>query len=421
MKPLIFTFALTYGGAAASLVSPFTGFLTYVAFGIIKPDVFWFWAVPQGNYSRIVAAGFLVGWMIHGCGNWRMGRSGIVLGSLIAYWIITVLGALVAPFPDLGWAPVEPMTKVFLPLIAGATLINTVEQLKQLAWVIVACQGYLAYEFNLLYYFSPLFIPQEFYHAGLDNNGIAITMVTSTGMAFFFGFHAPRLWQRLFAFGCAAMMAHVVLFSNSRGGMFSLIITAVITLILVPKRPVPMLIFALGVAGVLALAGEGVQKRFMSSFAETEEGSDAAAGGKRSAHWKACIDSMMKNPLGVGPCHWRTVAPTYGLPPMEAHSTWMQTGAELGLPGLASLLGFYMLAIRHLFPLTKDRNPVPDPWFRYLARMVISSLIGFLVSAQFVTVDGIELPYFVCLLGIGVLKVHGLAASDLGIASKELS
>lgn len=417
MKPLIFTFALTYGGAAASLVNPFVGFLVYVAFGIIKPDALWWWAIPQGNYSRIVAVGFLIGWVIHGCGNWRLGKGGIVLGCLVAYWVITVLGAMVAPFPDLGWSTVEPMAKVFLPLIAGATLINTVEQLKQFAWVIVVSQGYLAYEFNLLYYFSPMFLPQEFYHGGLDNNGIAITMVTSTGLAFFLGFHSPKLWQRLFAFGCAAMMAHVILFSNSRGGMFSLIITAAFTFILVPKRPVPMLVFALGIAGVLALAGEGVQKRFMSSFSEKEEGTDADGGGKRSAHWKACIDSMQKNPLGVGPCHWRTVAPSYGLPPMEAHSTWMQIGAELGLPGLASLLGFYLIAVVRLYPLTKDSYPVPDPWFRYLARMVISSLVGFLVAAQFVTVDGVELPYYVCLLGIGVLKVHGLATSDAEIAS----
>jgi hypothetical protein len=407
MKPLIFTFALTYGGAAASLVNPFTGFLVYVAFGIIKPDSLWFWAIPQGNYSRIVAIGFLVGWLIHGCGNWRFGRGGMVVACLVSYWLVTLAGAMMAPLPELGWTPVEPMAKVILPILAGVTLIDSLDKLKQFAWVVVICQGYLAYEFNLLYYYSPMFLPAEFNHGGLDNNGIAITMVTSVGMAFFLGVHAPKTWQRLLALCCAAMMSHVVLFSNSRGGMLSLIITSVFSFALVPKRPMQMLVFALGIAGVLALAGDGVQKRFMTTFETQEDGTDA--GGKRSAHWKACLDSIQKNPLGVGPCHWRTVAPSYGLPAMEAHSTWMQTGAELGVPGLASLLGVYLFAIVRLYPLSKDRFPVPDPWFRYLARMVISSLVGFLVAAQFVTLDGVELPYYIAALGAGTLKVFSLA------------
>src|SRR5207237_152774 len=95
----------------------------------------------------------------------------------------------------------------------------------------------------------------------------------------------------------------------------------------------------------------------------------------------------------------------YGLPVMAAHSTWLQIGAELGIPGLFTLLGFYLLCIRRLWPYTRKTCPVEDPWARALARMVIASLVGFLVSAQFVTVDGVELPYYIVLVGAGVLKV----------------
>ena len=71
MKSLLFTYALTYGGAVMSLFSPYIGFLIYVCFGIIKPDSLWFWAIPEGNYSRIVAIGLLLGWLVHGFGSWR--------------------------------------------------------------------------------------------------------------------------------------------------------------------------------------------------------------------------------------------------------------------------------------------------------------------------------------------------------------
>jgi putative inorganic carbon (hco3(-)) transporter len=283
------------------------------------------------------------------------------------------------------------------------------DKLKQLAWVIVLSQGYLAYEFNLLYFQSPMFNPVEWTHGGLDNNGIAITMVTSVGMAFFLGLHADRGWQRLLALGSAGLMAHVVLFSNSRGGMLSLIVTGVFALILMPKKPSYLLLFCLAGAVALATTGEVAQKRFMSSFTSKEEGGDE--GGRRLDHWKACLDTMAKQPFGVGPAHWRTVAPNYGLPAMEAHSTWFQTGAELGLPGLACLLGFYLIGMACLYPFLKDRFPVHDPWLRYLARMVISSLVGFVVAGQFVTLQGVELPYYVGLVGIGVLKVYSAAGA----------
>jgi putative inorganic carbon (HCO3(-)) transporter len=405
LKALLFTYVLTAGGALGSFVNPFAGFLVYVAFGIIKPDSLWWWSVPPWNYSRAVAIGFLLGWMLHGCGSWRFGRGTLILVCLVGFWVIMVLSAINAPYPDLAWEPVEPMAKVILPIIAGATLIDSIQKLKQLIWVIVLCQGYLAYEFNLIYFYSHSFVPWEWTHGGLDNNGIAITMVTSVGMAFFLGMHAPKTWQRLLALTCAAMMAHVVLFSNSRGGMLSLIITGFFAFLLLPKRLSHLFIFGLAIVGVLATTGEGARERFMSSFISKEEGGDE--GGRRLEHWAGCVDTMIKKPLGVGPNHWPVTGPLYGLPEGQAaHSTWLQTGAELGLPGLTCLLGFYVLTIRRLYTYLKDRTPVLDPWFHYTARMTISSLVGFLVAAQFVTIHGVELPYYITLVGIGTIKLQ---------------
>ena len=65
-----------------------------------------------------------------------------------------------------------------------------------------------------------------------------------------------------------------------------------------------------------------------------------------------------------------------------------------------------------LWPLTRQRTPVSDPWVRYFARMVIASLVGFLASAQFVTVDGVELPYYIALIGAGTLRVVSQPAAE---------
>src|SRR5437660_11446700 len=84
MKSLIFTYLLTYGGALVSLFNPFVGLLIYVCFAILKPDVIWYWSVPPGNYSRIVAIGLLVGWALNGFGNGQLGKAKPIIGLLVA-------------------------------------------------------------------------------------------------------------------------------------------------------------------------------------------------------------------------------------------------------------------------------------------------------------------------------------------------
>ena len=39
-----------------------------------------------------------------------------------------------------------------------------------------------------------------------------------------------------------------------------------------------------------------------------------------------------------------------------------------------------------------------------VARMVWASLVGFFVSAQFVSLEGLELPYYITLVGLGIAQ-----------------
>ena len=107
------------------------------------------------------------------------------------------------------------------------------------------------------------------------------------------------------------------------------------------------------------------------------------------------------------PSHFPVIAPQYGIAyGRAAHSTWLQTGAELGFPGLACLLfGIYGTCIVRLWPLTKENSEVADPWLRYLARMVISGLVGFIVAAQFLSAEAVEVPYYLALIGAGTLRM----------------
>src|SRR5436309_1937116 len=137
MKGAIFTYLLTYGGAVASLFDPFTGLLVYVAFAILRPQTLWYWSVPAGNYSRIVAIALLAGWGLSGFGRWDFGRARGVVIALLGYWAWLVVAALPAPDQGRAWAYLESMSKGFLPCLVAITLIDSVAKLRQLAWVIV--------------------------------------------------------------------------------------------------------------------------------------------------------------------------------------------------------------------------------------------------------------------------------------------
>ncbi len=183
MKGPIIVFVLCYGGAIASLFKPWYGFLIYVSFGIVKPESLWYWSLPPGNYSRIVALAVMAGWLLNGCGKWQFGRGGVIIASILGYWIVLVFGAITAPFPERSWPHIETMTKVILPLLIGATMLDSVAKLRQLAWVITVSQGYLAYEFNLIYYTRGV-ISADITHGGLDKKGLAMSAVKCMGLAF---------------------------------------------------------------------------------------------------------------------------------------------------------------------------------------------------------------------------------------------
>jgi O-antigen ligase len=142
----------------------------------------------------------------------------------------------------------------------------------------------------------------------------------------------------------------------------------------------------------------------MTSFAEQEERDGAAQ--SRVELWIDCLQVMQRYPIfGAGPDHFPLIANEFGWKQgKEAHSLWMQTGAETGIPGLLLLLGLYLSAMRPMRRLA--RAPGSDRWTHHAAFMVFVSLAGFIASAQFVTIEGLEAPLYLVVIAAGVLRLN---------------
>jgi len=403
VKGLIFTYLLTYGGSLLALFRPFVGFLIYVLFATLRPEHAWPWALPPGNYSRTVAIAMLIGWALHGFGRWNLGRGGASIAALLAYTFWAVLSATQASDQVRAMAFLDQLSKISLPVVVGASLLNSVGRLKAVAWVILLGHAYPCLEFNLDYLQGYNRLRFDGY-ARMDNNCYAISLVSSAGIGVFLGMYAETRRKRLLAAGSMALIGHAVLLSNSRGGMLGMITVGLVSFSFMRKGWKECSALAAALALVVIFSGPEVRARFSSTFADKEERDSSAE--SRLELWAACLDTIQKNPLlGVGPNNMPLLMPNYGFElGKEAHTLWLQIGAELGAPGLVFLLMFYWLTILRLLPLARG-SPTTDPQLQLMARMVIASLCGFMVSAQFVSLKMLEPPYYVCLIGIGVLRL----------------
>jgi putative inorganic carbon (hco3(-)) transporter len=418
VKGLLFTLLLTYGGALVSLFRPFVGLLIYICFAIIKPEALWYWSVPAGNYSRIVFGALFIGWAMAGFGSWRLGRAWPPALGLAGYLIWSAISATQAADQTLAWQNVESTAKIVIPALIGLTLIDSFERIRQVAWVIVAAQGYLALEFNLAYYSSFNRLVETGF-AGMDEKTVAFPMVVAASLAIFLALSAKHWAIKAITLLAALLMMHVPLFTFSRGGMLALGVSFLATMVVVARKPSHLLFVALALAAGVRLAGPEVRQQFSTTFASEEERDWSAQ--SRLDLWGQAWETMLRHPLtGVGPRHWGEYAKTnydWGSA-KEVHNTWFQTGAELGFPGVTALVLFFLITWLRCWPLARGKLGSAE---EDNSRMVICALSGYAVGSQFITAYGLEVPFYVAMMGCGLLTLTSQPATQEANASPQMS
>ena len=404
MKGLVLTYLLAIFGGVASIVAPVIGLQIYALFSTLRPQALFGWAGQMEGLSQAVAIPMLVGWAGRGFGSWRFGRARGLVVCLLGYFAWNILSTLASADTGSGWPHVIERAKIVLPFLVGVTMMRSMKDARLLAWIIVVAHGYVSLELNVRY-LSGFNEVAALGYGNMDNNTFAISLVATVGPALFLGLSAPRLWQKGLAFACAGLIVHTVLLTFSRGGMVALAVTGLACFVVMPKRP---LYIAALVASVLVTArftGPQIVERFGTIFVQGDERDLSAA--SRLELWRDCFDAMQKRPLlGLGPGNWPRMASEYGWAEgKEAHSLWFQTGAELGVPGVGFLLLFYALAAWRGFRLIREGRG-KDPWLVTCGCYTTTSVAGFVVAAQFVSVEGLEVAYYTVLVLAATLKLH---------------
>ncbi len=290
-----------------------------------------------------------------------------------------------------------------MPFYVGVTMMKGEKDWRPMLWTIVLTQGYVGFEMNNDYLFKGYnFAAVGF--GGMDNNCFGVSLLTVLGPALALMISSNTWTTRLLAGASAALILHTILLTFSRGAMVGLLAVGVVGFVMIPKRPKPMGALLLTVVITFWFTGPQLYERYASTFVGEEERDESAE--SRVDLWRDCLKVVAEYPIfGVGPTNWRVISARYGWSEgKSAHSVWMETAAEVGIPGALALLGFFGFAAIKLWPIARARLTEENRYEVILASGVVLAIVGFSVSGQFVSVPGLEVPYYVVMLGAAMLK-----------------
>jgi probable O-glycosylation ligase (exosortase A-associated) len=407
VKGLVLIYLITFLGSIAALRKPIIGLFVYVGFAVLRPQFIWGFAGDFSGISLYVGAATLIGWIFSGFGSRKLGPGRSIVIALVVSTIWAVLSCTQAVDRDAAYATLTPMMKFVVPFLIGVTLIDTEQRSRQLLWIIVLAMGYVGFEMNLEYLRGFNIAGEGF--GGMDNNCFGVALVTTIGPAIALVVGAKGWIERGLAAAAVALILHTTLLTFSRGAMVGLLSVGVTAFIIMPKRPKYLL--TLAVVGLIAFRFTGPQ--LMARYATTVADEDSRDGSAESRLqlWADCLKVTMENPVfGVGPSNFPIVAASLGWTRgKEAHSVWMQQAAETGFPGVLSLLLFFGIAVVKLWPIARMKLTDENRGQVIVAMGLIMSIVGFAVAGQFVSLAGLEIPYYTTMIGVVLLRQRAAA------------
>lgn len=251
-----------------------------------------------------------------------------------------------------------------------------------------------------------------------DANDFATLAVTAIPFGLYFLHVARSMALRALIAASLTILTLAFVWSGSRGGFLAL--TAVGIFVVARYREIPLRWRISATALVLVVLLGTASDQYWEQMGTITSESDYNRTGEtgRLQIWERGIGYMLGHPvLGVGPSNFQTAEGTIsplaerqqfgiGVRWSAAHNTFIQAGAELGLPGLfffSMMLVTAFRAQRDSFrnaSRSMDTGRGPE-----LTRALTASLIGFLIGSLFLSLTYSEMLYALLAMVVGLNKV----------------
>jgi probable O-glycosylation ligase (exosortase A-associated) len=247
-----------------------------------------------------------------------------------------------------------------------------------------------------------------------DANDFATLAVMALPLGVFFMVRPGPLWRRLVSALVMVFLVTAFVWAGSRGGFLALLAVGGFLLLRYDAIRVRwrVLTTALLVFVFAAVATDTYWEK-MRTILEPKDDYNITTEEGRLQVWKRGIGYMLQNPiLGVGggnfPTAEGTISPRAraaytgrGWKWSVSHNSYVQVGAELGIPGLLLFLLMFWRAFAALRAVQRGQPRSPPA---QLAQTLAACLIGYMVGGFFLSLAYRDLLYVLIALAAGLRK-----------------
>ena len=246
-----------------------------------------------------------------------------------------------------------------------------------------------------------------------DANDLATLIATAMPIALYFLLGQRRPLVRLLAVAGLLILSVGLIRSGSRGGFIALL--AVALFVLLGFTTISARARVAGLIAILAVVFAAASDRYweqMQTIINPRQDYNLTSDEGRLKVWKRGVDYMLDHPvLGVGGQNFAvaegTISPLArrrelgrGVRWGAAHNTFIQVGAELGIPGLLLFLGVLVTAFRSLRRVARRA-----PELARLSQALTAALIGFLAGSIFLSLAYHDMLYTLIAFALALTKV----------------
>lgn len=265
-----------------------------------------------------------------------------------------------------------------------------------------------------------------------DENDLSLALNMAIPYAYYLLQRPGQSWLlRLFYIGAVAIMVAGIVASGSRGGFLGLM-AVFLGIILFSRNRIRNLIVVacIGLIGLAVVSEQYIEE--MHTITDSQDLTRI----DRFYSWRRGWEMFLDHPLvGVGASNypWRVVeyevrSPEYRPGRVRlhggrvAHSLYFTVIPEFGLAGIALFSAIVWILFRRLFALVRLDSRQPERFAEavelpLLARAMIVSLFGFLVSGAFISV--LYYPHLWVLIGFAIGLITTVSALPAGVQSAQ--
>jgi len=255
-----------------------------------------------------------------------------------------------------------------------------------------------------------------------DANDLATLIVTAMPIGLYFALAHRWVPLRILAVVGLLLLAVALIRSGSRGGFLAFL--AVAAFIMVGFTTLSVRARISGLVVILAVLGATASDRYwtqMQTIIRPHEDYNLSDETGRVKIWERGIGYMLSRPaFGVGMGNFQTAEGTispmarrsesgHGVRWGAAHNTFVQIGAELGIPGLLLFLGLILSVFATLRRVTRYARAGPQTQdLARLAQSLTAAVIGFVVGGFFLSLAYADMLYTLVALSLALAKVTRL-------------